>query len=267
MKHNIFLILLLMVISTVWGQNPNQIYEEYDLGYDYFEFENTSIHYENITGLVVGKYFYPKNLDFEVKKDFPFLLAENTQNKKDALILKNDDLCIVYYDDENRNIDKPFFIGISKKTNKLILDGQSIKSSGNFVEKEKTYSPDKLFSLTLNYPWVENDLEYGIGEYLEFDLAGFLGEKYLPATGFYVVNGFVSISNQTLYEKNSRIKTLKIIDLETNEEWIQELEDTPNPQFIDCAGHEGNKIQIVIEDVYFGTLWKDTCISGIILAK
>ena len=172
----------------------------------------------------------------------------------------------MYYDSENRNINNPFFIGISKPK-VMILTGSDIKSSGNYVENGKEYSPNKLNTLTLNSPWVESDLEYGIGEYLEFDLIGFHGEKKFTSSGFYLINGFVSITNQSLYEKNSRIKVIKIIDLDTKEEWTQELQDTPNPQFVDCKGHEGNRIRIVIQEVYPGSLWKDTCVSGIILVK
>ena len=257
----------LALFSCLNAQDSVQTYIEYDLGYDNFKFDENKCYYENITGLLIGNYYYPKSLIFDLTFDFPYIKALNSENAKETLILKNKDLCIVYYDDENRNVNYPFFIGIAENSNKRILTGQFIKSSGNFVEKDKEYSPDKLFSLILNNPWVENSSDYGIGEYLEFDLAGFSGERYLKATGFYIINGFVSISNQSLYEKNTRIKTIKIIDLKTKEEWIQELEDTPNPQFIDCKGHEGNSIRIIIQDVYPGTLWKDTCISGIILAK
>lgn len=267
MKKIMFIMIILSLLFCLYAQKPIQKYIEYDLGYDNFKFDEKKCYYENITGLTVGSYFYPQNLTFELNMDSPYIHAFDSQSKKEALIIKNEDLCIVYYTDENRNINYPFFIGIEENSNKRILNGQSIKSSSNFVEKGKEYSPDKLFSLILNNPWVENSSDYGIGEYLEFDLAGFSGEKYLAANGFYIINGFVSISNQSLYEKNTRIKTIKIIDLKTKEEWIQELEDTPNPQFIDCKGHEGNSIRIIIQDVYPGTLWKDTCISGIILAK
>lgn len=267
MKKIMFIMIILSLVFCLYAQKTIQKYIEYDLGYDNFKFDEKKCYYENITGLTVGSYFYPQNLTFELNMDSPYIHAFDSQSKKEALIIKNEDLCIVYYTDENRNINYPFFIGIEENSNKRILNGQSIKSSSNFVEKGKEYSPDKLFSLILNNPWVENSSDYGIGEYLEFDLAGFSGERYLKATGFYIINGFVSISNQSLYEKNTRIKTIKIVDLKTKEEWIQELEDTPNPQFIDCKGHEGNSIRIIIQDVYPGTLWKDTCISGIVLAK
>lgn len=266
-KKILFIMITLALFSCLNAQDSVQTYIEYDLGYDNFKFDENKCYYENITGLLVGNYYYPKSLIFDLTFDFPYIKALNSENAKETLILKNKDLCIVYYTDENRNINYPFFIGIAENSNKRILTGQFIKSSGNFVEKDKEYSPDKLFSLILNNPWVENSSDYGIGEYLEFDLAGFSGERYLKANGFYIINGFVSISNQSLYEKNTRIKTIKIIDLKTKEEWIQELEDTPNPQFIDCKGHEGNSIRIIIQDVYPGTLWKDTCISGIILAR
>ena len=73
--------------------------------------------------------------------------------------------------------------------------------------------------------------------------------------------------NEFVEAIEKRIKKLKLVDLDTNEEWEQILEDTPNPQFVDCKGHEGNRIRAIIQDVYPGDLWKDTCVSGIILTN
>lgn len=242
-------------------------YIEYDLGYDNIVISQDTAKYENITGLEIGNYVYPKEVVLSLNNEDPYLIGKNNENKKTGLILKNSDLCIVYYDEENRDINTPFFIGINEESKKLILNGLSIKSSGNYAEKDKIYSPDNLYRLKLNLPWVENDSDYGIGEYLEFELAGYHGERLFSANGFYIINGFVSITNQSLYSKNTRIKKLKLIDLDTNEEWEQILEDTPNPQFVDCKGHEGNRIRAIIQEVYPGSLWKDTCVSGIILTK
>ena len=254
-----------------YGEDDNNIsenkYIEYDLGYDNIVISQDTAKYENVTGLEIGNYVYPKEVVLSLNNEDPYLIGKNNENKKTGLILKNSDLCIVYYDDENRDINTPFFIGINEESKKLILNGLLIKSSSNLTEKDKIYSPDNLYRLKLNLPWVENDSDYGIGEYLEFELAGYHGERLFSANGFYIINGFVSITNQSLYEKNTRIKKLKLIDLDTQEEWEQILEDTPNPQFVDCKGHEGNRIRAIIQEVYPGSLWKDTCVSGIILTK
>ena len=242
-------------------------YIEYDLGYDNIVISQDTAKYENITGLEIGNYVYPKEVVLSLKNEDPYQIGKNNENNKTGLILKNSDLCIVYYDEENRDINTPFFIGINEDSKKMILNGLLIKSSSNLTEKDKIYSPDNLYRLELNLPWVENDSDYGIGEYLEFELAGYHGERLFSASGFYIINGFVSITNQSLYSKNTRIKKLKLVDLDTQEEWEQILEDTPNPQFVDCKGHEGNRIRAIIQDVYPGDLWKDTCVSGIILTK
>ena len=267
LKKIIVFLFFILAISDVIANEMTKVYIEYDLGYDNIVISQDTAKYENVTGLEIGNYVYPKEVVLSLKNEDPYQIGKNNENNKTGLILKNSDLCIVYYDEENRDINTPFFIGINEESKKLILNGLLIKSSSNLTEKDKIYSPDNLYRLKLNLPWVENDSEYGIGEYLEFELAGYHGERLFSANGFYIINGFVSITNQSLYEKNTRIKKLKLIDLDTNEEWEQILEDTPNPQFVDCKGHEGNRIRAIIQEVYPGSLWKDTCVSGIILTK
>lgn len=210
LKKIIVFVFFILAISDVIANEMTKVYIEYDLGYDNFKFEQEKCYYENITGLETGNYVYPKEVVLSLENAEPYLIVKNNENNKTGLVLKNSDLCIVYYDEENRDINVPFFIGINEESKKLILNGLSIKSSGNYAEKDKIYSPDNLYRLKLNLPWVENDSDYGIGEYLEFELAGYHGERLFSASGFYIINGFVSITNQSLYEKNTRIKKIKI---------------------------------------------------------
>jgi len=45
------------------------------------------------------------------------------------------------------------------------------------------------------------------------------------------------------------------------------VEDTPNPQHIDFKGHDGHTLKLIINDVYPGLKWEDTCINAIILCR
>ena len=184
LKKIIVFLFFILAISDVIANEMTKVYIEYGLGYDNFKFEQEKCYYENITGLEIGNYVYPKEVVLSLENAEPYLIVKNNENNKTGLVLKNSDLCIVYYDEENRDINAPFFIGINEESKKLILNGLSIKSSGNYAEKDKIYSPDNLYRLKLNLPWVENDSEYGIGEYLEFELAGYSGERLFSANGF-----------------------------------------------------------------------------------
>jgi hypothetical protein len=69
-----------------------------------------------------------------------------------------------------------------------------------------------------------------------------------------------------LYLANSRVKSFLIRgydkDGELIYEFIKELEDTPNLQLISLPIKQ-TIIELVITDVYPGTIYQDTAISGI----
>ena len=60
MKKIMFIMIILSLVFCLHAQKPIQKYIEYDLGYDNFKFDEKKCYYENITGLAVGSYFYPK---------------------------------------------------------------------------------------------------------------------------------------------------------------------------------------------------------------
>lgn len=245
-------------------------YIDQTLGYDYITINSNSLTYHNITGLRAGLYTYPEKIKLSLQSTFfNFLYGFDNEGNKKSLILKNEDIIVMYYLDEGWDIKNPFFIGINENSHIFILSCSEIQASSEFKENSKVYSTYFLNQCKLEYPWVENDSDYGIGEYLEFTLAGksLTSERVFTAKGFFIFNGFISWNNQSLYEKNSRVKKLKLLDLVTKESWEFFLEDIPNPQYIDCSGHEGHKIRVVIDEVYEGTKYTDTCISGLILVK
>ena len=261
------IICFIMIISQKVVSEEKYI--EKTLGYDYVSIDSNTLIYRNITGLRAGIYIYPEEITLSLQQTANnYLYGFDDFGNQKAIILKDDNILVLYYLDEGWNIQNPYFIGINEKSHISILVSGDIQASSEFKEKNKVYTSESLKYCKLESPWVENDSEYGIGEYLEFSLSGMSSsEKKREATGFYMFNGFVSWSNPSLYEKNSRIKRVKIVDLFTNEYWYQEISDTPNPQYVDCNGHENHKIRVIIDAVYEGKKYKDTCVNGIILVK
>ena len=244
-------------------------YVDQTLGYDYVIIDSDLLIYRNITGLRAGEYAYPEEITLSLQQTSDYFMYgfDNFGNKK-AILLKNENIIILYYLDEGWNVKNPFFVGINEKSHIITLPYTDIKASSEFKENEKIYSANLLKQCKLECPWVENDSGFGIGEYLEFTLSGITSsEKKRESNGFFLLNGFLSWNNPSLYEKNCRVKRIKIEDLFTKEYWYQEILDTPDPQYVDCKGHENHTIRVIIDDVYKGTKYKDTCIGGVILVK
>ena len=104
--------------------------------------------------------------------------------------------------------------------------------------------------------WVEGIKGYGIGEKI-----------YLSKSDFrtlIILNGYISFNKPYLYEQNSRVKKLKIIDKINKKEFIVDLKDTPNPQKILSGELLDRELILEILEVYIGSKYEDTCISLII---
>ena len=109
-------------------------------------------------------------------------------------------------------------------------------------------------------PWVEGVKGYGIGEKITFER--------ISARNLYWSNGFVSYDKPYLYERNSRVKKIRIVDESTGGIIIVDLVDTPNPQKIILSENKdlnARTITIEILDVYKGTYYEDTCVNYILL--
>ena len=81
------------------------------------------------------------------------------------------------------------------------------------------------------------------------------------------MNGYVDFFRTDLYKKNNRVKKIQIESMDSEEKYNFDyiLEDTPNFQEIQLPRYT-KKIKITILDVYKGTDYDDTCISGIMTA-
>ena len=160
---------------------------------------------------------------------------------------------------------------------------EQAKSSSNLTEKignqQIEYSPDYLLTTTVedpylgtphwninnnlvlgdpdSYPWVEGVEGAGVGESLDI--------KFIHTVeNFALLNGYVDPRRPYLYKQNGRVKKIQIesLDLDTNFSAVYDLEDVVSFQTVSLpklAGH----IKITILDIYSGTKYSDTAITGL----
>lgn len=114
----------------------------------------------------------------------------------------------------------------------------------------------KDFNRFNHIPWVEGKEDYGIGETITVELKE-------NVYGFKVLNGYVDLENTTFYKENSRVKIFKVEDLENGESKTLSLKDVV--QFTDFLFEKPtSKFRLTILDVYKGSKYKDTCVSGLV---
>lgn len=94
-------------------------------------------------------------------------------------------------------------------------------------------------------------------------------DGYIRYTQICIVNGYAK--NQKTWEENGRVKTL-LMYVEDQPYAYLELEDTIKPQYftlpwedIMVAERGDITFRFVIEDVYPGTTYEDTCLTGLVM--
>lgn len=124
------------------------------------------------------------------------------------------------------------------------------------------YDATQLEDLRNDTAWASR----GKGEFIEVTFEGHPDTKawQAPLRGFRLVNGYAK--SPSLFEKNSRVKTLRV-DHNGKPLFLARLLDTSAVQavsFPDLRIHAGDRLRLTIVDIYPGSKYPDTCISDII---
>lgn len=148
---------------------------------------------------------------------------------------------------------------------KQMCDGpQDAKASTTLAQQGKyKYLASNVSDDNPTTAWVEGNVDYGIGEFLEF-------KDWVP-----MGNGEISILNgyqstKTAWENNSRVKKFKI-SINGKDICILELGDVMGVQTFNLPvnalktlqGATSGILRFTIIEVYTGLKYKDTAISGI----
>jgi hypothetical protein len=105
-------------------------------------------------------------------------------------------------------------------------------------------------------PWAEGEEGPGIG-------ANITVEFKEPVSAISLLNGYVNLKKKYLYRQNNRVKTMKVIDMDNNKEYLMEFEDKVYFETL-FFPYKPKKIKLIIESVYAGTKYDDTCITEIV---
>ena len=153
--------------------------------------------------------------------------------------------------------------------------------TNNGVIAKANFSPTAAFDGLTETSWCENVEGDGIGEYIEFSLTK-------DVWGFSINNGFTRLpvkdwlfdinwgeipfeesvrddSNgiKDYFIQNNRIKKLSVTDLDGDILYTLELEDQRDSQTFPGVNLPQGTYRLVIEEVYRGTKWQDTCLGEI----
>lgn len=155
----------------------------------------------------------------------------------------------------------PLFISeykIASKQNRLL----SIESSSFLVEGEKKYEAENLLTKD-GLPWASGN-GYGINDKIIMNIES---EGNLELV---LYNGFQSSEKANLYFMNSRVKIIKITDIDMNNSKVIWLKDGKEKQIIevkDIIGEDIRTVRLELEilDVYKGSKYSDLCIQAILV--
>lgn len=134
----------------------------------------------------------------------------------------------------------------------------------------QTYGAENLIYESRMNAWAEGVLGDGIGETIEIrEMYHGTGDDVFRYNDVCIVNGYAK--DETTWQENNRVKSMKLYFADEYMGTIT-LEDTMLPQYVDLspvAMKVGNgceaKFCFEITEVYKGTKYDDTCISGIVM--
>ncbi|MDE6926768.1 MAG: leucine-rich repeat domain-containing protein [Acetatifactor sp.] len=165
----------------------------------------------------------------------------------------------------------------------------TVEASSELASTDGRYSADNVVSWRgRNLAWAEGVEGMGIGESITYhnynqwysnNWQAFLGRRkrnysgdldgYMRYTEICIVNGYAK--SQKTWEENGRVRRL-LMYVEDRPYAYLELEDTILPQYFtlpegDIKSADGGEItfRFVIEDVYPGTVYEDTCLTGLVM--
>lgn len=167
--------------------------------------------------------------------------------------------------------------------------GNQATASSELASASERYCADNAVCENRELAWAEGAEGVGIGEYIVYDqivysgsliessgnqilrggIYGYGDDGYIEYEQICIVNGYAR--DEKVWQENGRVKTLMMYVYDQPYARL-ELEDTINPQYFtipqgDIMVANGSEVsfKFVIEDVYPGTMYEDTCITGIVV--
>lgn len=145
--------------------------------------------------------------------------------------------------------------GLSISMESHLIAFTKVFSSSFLKEGGIEYRASNLSNYDLSSQWVEGESGAGIGTTLSFEFSD-------STHVILFVNGFFMPSNLNFYKYNNRVKRVKIKLLDEKEEYIFNVKDFGGFQEL-ILPKQGKIFELTILEVYRGTKFNDTCISGL----
>lgn len=191
------------------------------------------------------------------------------------VVFANGGMSFFFRPEEKNNVNDEYYKNlIEQNIYHSTSFGVRYSSSSELTEKTKqgkiTYSASNLGKVLLppdskesfpgwNYeqiPYAEGKKGYGEGVKIKITSED-------SFNSLNILNGYVSLSDLSLYKANSRVKTFTVKDIENKVQYEATLEDAVMFQYIYFEKPTHN-VELIIKDVYKGDKYADTCITGII---
>jgi hypothetical protein len=140
----------------------------------------------------------------------------------------------------------------------FLLNQWNYNASSYLKERNAEYSPNNLASQD-GLPWASAN-GYGIGDKITIAMGT------SPRNSLTIINGYVSTKNSSLFTANSRVKQVKLTNLNNGKSMIKTIEDSTKPQNIDISDLspvQDTRLEIEILSVYQGSKYRDLCIQSI----
>ena len=132
-------------------------------------------------------------------------------------------------------------------------------ASSYLTEGTTTYEPEYLQKKD-GLPWASGNGK-GIG-----DIISIKEFEHKNPKNIKLMNGYQDKKHPDYYEKNSRVKKIKITNLETKKKKTIDIKDIKDEQIISISDlGNGQNYDIEILDIYEGNKYKDLCIQYMVL--
>lgn len=135
-----------------------------------------------------------------------------------------------------------------------LTDIYSIKASSAKFEDNRLYTVQNLIDNNSKTAWVPDSKKSGIGEWIEISF-----DDPTQINNITLTNGYTK--SDVTFKNNNRIKNATLIFSDGSKTKII-LKDTMKPQTIK-VNKKSRTIRIVIDEVYKGIKYDDTCLSGV----
>jgi len=140
----------------------------------------------------------------------------------------------------------------------VVCNSVTYHATSYLTEGSTTYEPEHLQQKD-GLPWASGNGS-GIG-----DVISIKEFEHKNPTTLKIMNGYQDPNHPDYYEKNSRVKKIKVTNTDTKKSKKLTVQDIKTEQTFDISAlGNGRTFEVEILDVYGGSKYKDLCIQYLV---